>query len=278
MKPLTKASVAAFLIRSLSLSSILRRVYPIAIAAEFKQVNQAALLTIGRYFKRYSDVRSNLVRLGSSNDGGYVVFQDFDATDVVLSFGIGDNNSFDKDIGPYVDVVQMYDHTIDSLPSEFGNGVFYRVGISHLNISGFYTVPEILSVIPKNVEIVLKIDIEGSEWDIFNSLDFGHLLRFKQIFGEFHGMHDLISTIEGQEKIVAVLEKLTSSHTFVNLHANNWARTDLIQGFLVPDVLEFTLVRNDRLLEVQSEQAGNQSLNQSNNPNAPEIYLGFLSE
>jgi hypothetical protein len=104
------------------------------------------------------------------------------------------------------------------------------------------------------------------------------LNRLKQIVGEFHGIHNLVQSEAGKNLLESVLQKLTNSHTFVNLHANNWGKYDLVSGFLLPDVLEFTLVRNDRLSPTNERNLSSENLNQPNNPNAPELFLGFLSE
>ena len=278
VKPINKATIAGYLIRIFRLSTFLRRAYSIAIKTEFGRVDSNVVLEIGKYFKKARSLGAHMIRLGSANDGGYVVFQDFDLSDVCLSFGIGDNNSFDFAVSSLVEIVKMYDHTVDSPPLKFENGDFYRIGISHVAQPGFMTVRRILEETPPEKEVVLKIDIEGSEWAIFKNLEQSDLSRFKQIVGELHGFHKLLKTPEGQELMHSVLSKLTCSHTFVNLHANNWGKTDLIQGFLIPDVLEFTLVRDDRLPNNVSNTGIPQVLNQPNNPNEPEIYLGFLSQ
>jgi hypothetical protein len=273
-----KSLIAAFFIRVFGLTGIVKRLYSIAIKLEFKDTSASVLIEIGKLLKVYPSQSLKMVRLGSQTDGGYVVFDDFDSNDIALSFGIGDNNSFDQSIGSLVSVVHMYDHTVPGPPIEFENGNFHRFGISHIDRVQFLTVPAILADIPKEKELILKIDIEGAEWEIFRSLDRNQLSRFKQIVGEFHNIHNLVRNEKGQELVLSVLKCLTNSHTFVNLHPNNWGRADIIQGFLVPDVLEFTLVRNDRFSYFQDQRNNRANLNRPNNPLAPEIYLNFLSE
>ena len=179
VKPISKATIAGYLIRMFRLSTFLRRAYSIAVKTEFGHVDSNVVLEIGKYFMKARSLGAHMIRLGSANDGGYVVFQDFDLSDVCLSFGIGDNNSFDFDLSSMVEIVKMYDHTVDSPPLKFENGDFYRIGISHVAQPGFITVHRILEETPPEKEVVLKIDIEGLEPQALSSA--AHLLSLHPV-------------------------------------------------------------------------------------------------
>ena len=272
-----KARFASFLIRFFHLSTLIRRLYPIATDVVFEEVEVRSLIDLGQFFRVRVNIDSCLIRVGSANDGGYLLLDDFRESDVLLSMGIGDNNSFDVEMAKKISQVHMFDHTIDQLPEVIHNGYFHKVGISDSDSQNFKTVPQLLLDFPTDQEFILKIDIEGDEWKIFDNLEEALFSRFRQITGEFHGFHSLINQPDQLERANRVLSKLVSNHRFVNLHPNNWARVDLIKGMLVPDVIEFTLVREDLVSEIKVSEKIEFRGNQPNNPDASEIYLGLFS-
>jgi hypothetical protein len=272
-----KALFASILIRYFRLSTLIRRLYPFASDIAFENVRPESVLQLGQYFGVRAAVGSHLIRLGSSNDGGYLLVDDCKITDVVLSLGIGDNNSFDVEIAKRVKAVHMFDHTISELPKKIQNGYFHRIGISDSATETFTTIPQAVLEYSSTQEFILKIDIEGDEWKVLDSLDVNFLARFKQITGEFHGFHKLISQPNELSRAIRVLSKLASHHKFVNLHANNWAKVEIVKGMLIPDVIEFTLAREDVISELKSSENVDISLNEPNNPEKSEIYLGLFS-
>ena len=84
----------------------------------------------------------------------------------------------------------MYDHTIKKLPFENKRFHWKKIGLSSkkINNSNMKTLNELLKenghLNQKNM--ILKIDIESNEWDIFQELPIKTLKQFKYIIGEFH--------------------------------------------------------------------------------------------
>lgn len=277
MRTSQKARFASFFIRYFQFSTLIRRLYPLASDIAFESVRSNDVLELGKYFGVRAAVGPNLIRLGSPNDGGYLLLDDFKISDVVLSLGIGDNNSFDAEIANRVRAVHMYDHTISEPPKSIQNGFFHKIGISDSVSARFTTIPQAILEYPSDQEFILKIDIEGDEWKVLDSLEVELISKFRQITGEFHGFHELISQPDEFERAIRVLSKLVSDHKFVNLHANNWAKVEIIKGMFIPDVIEFTLVRGDVVSAIDYSGKMDISLNEPNNPNRAEIYLGLFS-
>jgi hypothetical protein len=146
---------------------------------------------------------------------------------------------------------------------------------------GSITLKECIQLIPWNADILLKIDIEGSEWDVLQNIDIEELNRFRQIVGEFHNLHG-IDDKEHYLKIMSVFNKLSGTHELINLHPNNWGGDKVISGVPVPDIIELTYLRKDiyssfnstaEFLKIPQEGL---DLNSPNNPNSPEIRLSFF--
>ena len=89
------------------------------------------------------DVSDKKQRIGRDFDGGYVVLDNLSkATEVVYSFGVGDDVSFDSHFSIKYNVpVKMYDHTDevnisysgDKGLAEGANCEFYKIGISPID-------------------------------------------------------------------------------------------------------------------------------------------------
>jgi len=134
-------------------------------------------------------------RFGSANDGGYVHLDDFQGVDTVFSFGVEQNASWDLDVAERGATVYQFDHTVDAPVTDNPRLIFARKKTSPE--SG----PEsesLLSLISKHDKqnahpnILLKIDIECSEWAVFDSTPPEILSRFSQIVGEFHYLQGLL--------------------------------------------------------------------------------------
>lgn len=69
---------------------------------------------------------SGFVRIGRKNDGGYVMFDDFESRKYAYSIGIADDVSWDRDIASRGLDVYMYDHTIQGLPEKMTGSTFFR--------------------------------------------------------------------------------------------------------------------------------------------------------
>ena len=58
------------------------------------------------------------VRIGSDNDGGYVLLdQELEAIEVIYSYGVGNSSDFEEMFcEKYNAIARLYDHTVDSAP------------------------------------------------------------------------------------------------------------------------------------------------------------------
>ena len=69
-------------------------------------------------------INFSLIRVGRNNDGGYVMVDDFKETDCLISYGIGGDVSFEKDLQNKIKLSHLYDHTIQNLPDNVKNSIF----------------------------------------------------------------------------------------------------------------------------------------------------------
>jgi hypothetical protein len=124
--------------------------------------------------------------------------------------------------------------------------------------------------------MVMKIDVEGYEWDVFSSIDVDTLGLFSQIVVEFHWFDHLykddIDDIYYDMK--RSLEKLAGIFAPVHIHANNYCDMVIIGGVPVPPVLEVTYVRREKFQTQKSIRTFPASLDLPNDPSRPDLHLG----
>jgi len=270
MKPTFKRLLAYNLMKLLNISELIRRLYPLAMDIKFEKISQNELLEIMSLLKVSNHESYRLIRIGSIHDGGYLVIDDFSNRDILVSLGIGDNADFECQISKKVKSVIAFDHTIDAMPETTSNIKFNNLGVKAKLGENFVSLSSIIESIPNENDLLLKIDIEGWEWEVLNSISDTEISRFRQIVGEFHGFNNPMNL----EIINQVLSKILQNFVIVNVHANNWGQYEIIKRLPVPDVIEITFVRKNSY-KSPSNAEGNQlqKFNSKNNP--LDLDLGF---
>ena len=216
------------------------------------------------------------VRLGRDYDGGYVMLDDFEGIKNAYSGGIADDVSWDEAIAERGIDVFMYDPTIDQLPKEHPKFHWVKEGLIGIPTPKYPELKTLSSFIEKNGHVddrnmILKLDIEGTEYGLFQQIELDTLLQFKQIVVEFH---DLMY-INVENIIGMALDKLNATHQLVHVHANNFD-TYLVRGGLVlPNTIEGTFLRRSDYKFIKSRKFFPTALDRPCHPKKPEINLGY---
>lgn len=186
------------------------------------------------------------VRVGKLYDGGYVLVDDFSADMKVYSFGIAGDVSFDKHLANKGLDIHMYDHTIHGLPEQHDKFHFYKTGISAIDEpeNSKLSMKTILEMNgdAENHSLILKMDVEGAEWDFINTVSSELLNQFIQITFELHRLTD----VKNSENILNALDKLNQTHQMVWIHANNYGHIEEADGFEIPAYVEITYLNKSR--------------------------------
>lgn len=193
-----------------------------------------------------NDEKCKLCRVGGEGDGGYVMVLPFSNNNsVAYSFGISTDVSWDLDMAKMGYDVFMYDHTIEGLPEENKRFHWKKEGIGGVDEEK-NNLKTISTLIDENQHIgksnmILKMDVEGAEWDVFSNISKEVLLKFDQIVIE---MHDLLEYPKRPEMAEA-LDMLSSTHGMVHIHPNNYRGVDFFGSLVTPDVVEATFLLKD---------------------------------
>ena len=254
----------------------IERTYNFTTLSRFKGVSRSQLDELYEQVS-ISKVKSDfdLIRVGSSNDGGYVMVNPISSSASVISLGIADNMDFELELidKHLVSTIFCFDGSIERLPAENEAIRFEPKYVKVEESKNSLTLSNILAKIDGD-QLILKIDIEGDEWDVLHSLSSTQLSRFSQIIGEFHGLASDVLDKEVRKKI-ELLQRISLDFYLVNSHPNNWAQFRIIHGVAIPDVIELTFIKKS-IFESSSESKlienpkGN--LNSPCNPSKPD-YL-----
>lgn len=188
---------------------------------------------------------ARFIRVGRSGDGGYVMLEPSQVCNCAISIGVGTELSWDVELADRGLLVYLYDDTISELPLQHSRFSFRRCGLRSPTVQSpnKLSLPEILSSegLDKQNDVVLKVDIEGDEWEVFRNASPRVLEHFSQIIVEFHGLADFSDHDKHLMRLYA-LRNIAHTHQAVHIHPNNWGAYSVVGGIPVPDVLEITYV------------------------------------
>ena len=219
---------------------------------------------------------SELVRLGSIDDGGYVVpKQTIKSSDLLISMGISDNWDFEKDFAKKSSAnIFAFDY---SLTNKFWISKFKKDLIKFFQLKIFkprklykmfqfidfllffrlnknnqfflkkigrennsITLDSIIrNYAGNNEKIFLKIDIESYEYEILEDI-VSHKNKLQGIVIEFHNL------TKNLNKIYNLIDNLNTDLKLVHIHINNYSVKETGQ---FPDAVELTFSRKNLHVE-----------------------------
>lgn len=203
--------------------------------------------------------KSNLVRVGSSGDGGYVLNEeDRDHTTLLFSGGIEKNNDFEMALAELgVNGLQI-DNSIDKAPRRHQNLSFLKatIGIQPDDFS----VKSFLSS-QNGQQILIKLDVEGAEWNTLEALSISDLDSVICIVAEFHFLGKL-NRSDFLERAMRVFSKIRAAGLYpCFISPNNVTGVDIHGGVMIPRNLEITFT-NEKNIDFQASIDDWKSLSQ----------------
>ncbi len=215
-----------------------------------------------------------LIRLGSRRDGGYLVPDDLTGIKACFSPGVGCSSTFEKDCADRGMKVFLADGFVDQPRQPHELFVFTKKYIGSKTNDNYITMDDwVKSSLPDSHEdLLLQMDIEGSEYDVLTSASDNLLKRFRIIVIEFHFL-DKLRTKSFFNLASRVFEKILQSHTCVHNHPNNYAGLIKYRGLEIPEVIELTFLRNDRVSNPSFARIFPHPLDADNSRKQPSVPL-----
>jgi hypothetical protein len=249
----------------------------------------------------------DLVRVGNPNDGGYVVPESvISSAGCLLSFGVNDDWTFEQDFhrrNPGC-IIHAYDHTVNRRHffrrakmdfkrclrlkggaydrfkkswktyreyQEFfsSNRIHYEERIfDRVDGENDATMEKVFSRVGGDFRVVVKMDIEGSEYRVIHPL-LQYQARVDLLIVEFHDTGPLRLTF------LDCIEQLSAQYQIVHVHGNNGGGA-AADG--LPDILEISfLSRRFNFPPVYRDELPLKGLDAPNLPHRPDFHLRFQS-
>ncbi len=189
-----------------------------------------------------------LIRLGPKGDGGYLVPNDLAGIQACFSPGVSFVSGFEKDCADLGMKVFLADKSVDQPAAEHELFYFTKKFVGAISDDDFMTLDNwVTSSLPEiNSDLLLQIDIEGYEYEVFLSASEALMQRFRIIVAEFHQLDQLWSR-PFFNLARRAFDKILQTHRCVHIHPNNYSDSLQKNGINIPAVMEFTFLRRDRI-------------------------------
>lgn len=215
-----------------------------------------------------------LERFGSPNDGGYLLCANLsDGVESAYSYGIGPRDDWGCDVSKRFGVaIQQYDCFDPGRPACSGGRFAFHdeciAGSARVESGKRFDTLEhqIAANGDGGKRLLVKIDVEGAEWESLLATPDAVLERIDQLPMELHGVNE--------ERFLEAVRKLKRTFYVANLHVNNWSCAEGFDPFPAP-VFQVLLV-NKRIGVVDSSApspAPRSMLDAPDNPNGPDCQL-----
>jgi len=224
------------------------------------------------------DLNQKKIRLGPNEDGGYVCSEFlFEQCSTLFNYGVGNECRYEFDFVKRFDKpAYLFDHTIGRESGLWGENVNFineGLGFGQPNVKHFYEHYDELNL---TGEILLKIDVEGYEYEYFNNVDESRLENL--VCGLMLEVHWLDSHINRQ-KFIDMMKVIDKYFVLNHIHGNVWGGTWLYDGIEIPKVMELSFVNRKYITEIKEEttQYPIYGLDWSNKKDSPDLVLNFLN-
>jgi len=190
-------------------------------------------------------IEFDLIRLGNNNDGGYLIPDDLSNITKNYSAGVGNLTKFENDLEEKYSISSnMVDFNYVDPKILPISAIFQRKKIGITSDEDNLSINDWLD--DQSGDIILKMDIEGDEYLTLSSISDKNLNKIRILIVELHDLRHLRNYFfyKTFEKFIL---KLNNLFYVCHLHVNNVSKLTNIGGYNVPDMLEVTFIRKDRI-------------------------------
>lgn len=225
--------------------------------------------------KLFKPIKSqlNLIRLGGKNDGGYLVPDDLKNIKFNFSPGVGNYSDFENDLLGYGIKSYLADYSVN-LKKINKNFSFIKKYIGPFDKKNYLSINSWIEKGIKNdkSDLIMQMDIEGEEYQTLLSLKEDNLKKIRILILEFHNLRE-IKNIFFYKIVKTVLEKLTKYFYVCHIHPNNTCGLNMISNIPVPNAIEVTFIRKDRVKKIKYNKNFPHPLDQPCSNSKKEILL-----
>jgi hypothetical protein len=212
-----------------------------------KPSSKSEILDFIKILRPYS-TEHKLIRLGGNHDGGYLVPDDLNNIKFNLSPGVGSRFHFELDLSKRGIPSHMCDASIDSISPELTGCIFVKKNIGSINKKDQISINDWITTInlDKDQNLMMQMDIEGMEYETILSLSKKNLDSFRIIIVEFHNLREIKNKFFFKI-VMATFEKLLENFIICHIHPNNSCGINYISNVAIPNAIEISFIRKDRV-------------------------------
>jgi hypothetical protein len=218
----------------------------------------------------------DLIRVGSENEGGYLVPCDLEGISACFSAGVGQASSFEADLLTRYDIPShLCDNSLEAAPGKVKAASHERKLIGALDDDSFTTLDSWIERKPEHPhdsDLMLQMDIKGGEYIALLSISDSNLKRFRIIVMEIHNVEHWSNPLFFG-MVEAAFAKLLKWFHVVHIHPNNHGEILQLGSIEVPQILQVTLIRKDRFTELTSANTLPHPLDRPCHPSRPDLAL-----
>ncbi len=215
----------------------------------------------------------NLIRIGSDNDGGYLVPNILNEIEMCFSPGTGNNTEFEKDILNRDIKTFLADGTINEADIKLNNFNFIKKNLASFESEKTITLENWVNIHAKDTtNLLLQMDIESSEYEVIQATTQECLKQFKIIVVEFHYV-EKINNYYFNQIFNNTIDKLLLNFEISHIHPNNCQGTYSVNGIDLPTAIEVTFLRKDLCKFKKDTNITPHKLDQKNIVNLPDVFL-----
>ncbi len=189
----------------------------------------------------------DLIRVGGSGDGGYLVPDDLERIECCFSPGVAQVAEFELALAQRGIRCCLADHSVPYPPVQHALFDFENRHLGVIESASRTTLENWVNrKAPPQGDLLLQMDIEGDEYEVIFAAGRDTLRRFRILVIEFHDLHRMIE--RHYFKIVDMtFSKLLQDFYVVHIHPNNDQPLYSYKGIQIPPIAEFTFLRQDRV-------------------------------
>jgi len=257
------------------------------LAAAAKQLPEGVTKKFLETFKICGQCK-NFKRFGEANDGGYLMCMDGlqEGVGAAYSLGVEQHDKWSADVVSTLGItVNQFDCTVEVPASDCAGCKFFKKCI--VSADGQHPVPghenegwSLMQALNETSQgssadgsLLMKMDIESSEWPIYASESPDVLKKFGELIVEFHGLHN---EARHPEYLQAMQHILAAGFKVAHLHGNNYEGMYELGSSTIPRVIEVTFIHGAARPDGCSTEQLYQTLDAPNNPGTAELPMTHL--
>ena len=193
-------------------------------------------------------VDKELIRVGATSDGGYLIPDDLVGIDACFSPGVADTATFEHDLALRGIRSYLADYSVENAPIENEMVSFEKKFLGDCDDNIYMRLETWVreKVGDAGHDLMLQMDIEGAEFQVILDTPRDILRRFRIIIVEVHDMEQLFDR-DGFRFVNQAFQKLLGDFAVCHIHPNNVDPVWSSGPYTVPRTLEFTFLRKDRV-------------------------------